>query len=503
MTDKTTLTKKSMSMAFATMLSRVLGFLRVILASYFIGGGIYMTAWVNAFKLSNMFRRLLGEGALGTTLIPVIRHTIEKEGLDSAKKTFSTIFLFLSLLLSAICIIISIISLILMQFEFAQQINITIKLIPILIPYALFICLTGISSSVLNSLGQFFKPALAALLLNVCFILCFLILGPIYSKEPIILLNSLAVGVLIAGVLQLTIMLFLLKKENMFPTLRISHLRNSQIIKDIFKISFPGMIGAGALQISLLIDVAIANFLGSNAVPALEYSERLIYLPIGVFAVSVGAVALSNMSRSAAKNDYKKLIETMIEGIKLLLFLCVPIVVFLLMYGSNVIELLFKRGRFGSIELEATTYALFYYAMGIPFFATTKVVVGAFYSRKNMITPLKVSLVCIGINIILNIALMIPLKQGGIALATVMSSFCNNIILLYILKKEFSFLLYKGILKTLLFSLISAGIAISCTIFYERHISYEDPLFFIFIQECIIFVSIYFLTGYLINKIKK
>ncbi len=500
MTKKSTFTQKSMKMAFATMLSRVLGFLRVILASYFIGGGVYMTAWVNAFKLPNLFRRLLGEGALGTTLIPIIRHSIEKEGMNEARKTFSTIFIFLSIFLSFICVIIALLSLVLGQFAFPEQVNITLKLIPILIPYALFICLTGISSSVLNSLGQFFKPALAALMLNICFIVCFIILGPIFFNQPNILLNYLAIGVLIAGVLQLFIMLFLLKKENMFPSLKISNLRNSQIIKDVFKISLPGMIGAGALQISLLIDVAIANCLGENAVPALEYSERLVYLPIGVFAVSVGAVALSNMSRFAAQDDYENLIKTMVKGIKLLLFLCIPIVAFLLLCGKDTIELLFMRGKFGETELNATSYALLFYALGIPFFATTKVVVGAFYSRKNMITPLKVSCICIAINIILNLILMIPLKQGGIALATVISSVFNNLILFFILKKEFDFLSYKNILKTLILNSIFATIAIFCVILYSKYLIPDCSLLLTYIQKGIIFVGIYGLFGVLYKK---
>jgi putative peptidoglycan lipid II flippase len=143
------------------------------------------------------------------------------------------------------------------------------------------------------------------------------------------------------------------------------------------------------------------------------------------------------MSSSAAKQDFKEMGNSLVYAIRHLMFLCVPIAMFTLFFRSEIISVIFKGGCFGDKEVKATAWAMLFYAIGIPAFAAMKITVNGFYARKDMKTPLKVSLLCIVVNIILNLILMWPLKQGGIALATVISSFLNNIILLFILSRQF------------------------------------------------------------------
>ncbi len=451
------LLKKSFGIAIATSLSRILGFIRVILVANFIGGGVYMAAWVLAFKIPNMFRRLLGEGALGAAIVPYITHSIEIDGKETAQKQMSVIMLALGMVLAAICAIIALTSIsINLLSDSSEEINIALKILPILIPYAFFICLVGVSGSILNSLGVFFLPALGGLILNCAFIICYFIFGPLFKDSPMKLLYALSVCVFISGLLHLVLSLYLLKREGFLPHIFISIKKNSKILKDIIFLSLPGLIGAGALQISLVSDTAIAYFIGGEAIPALEYSERLVYLPIGVLAVSIGSVSLVNMSKSAANENYEELIYTMLTGIKHLCVLCIPIVFFICFFRYEIINALFGRGKFieGNIVNE-TAYTLLFYSLGIPAFATMKIVVTAFYSRKDMKTPFKVSMFCIILNLILNLILMYPLRQGGVALATVITSFLNCFILFYILKKQFKFSLNSVFLTCMKISIVS------------------------------------------------
>jgi len=454
--------KKSAGIALATSLSRILGFVRVILVANFIGGGIYMAAWVMAFKIPNMFRRLLGEGALGTALIPYITHILELEGEEVARKQFSVIIISLGIILAAICAIIAIGSILINSIFFQQLsgINIALKILPILIPFAFFICLVGVSAAILNSRGVFFIPALGSLLLNLSFITCLLIFGPLFIDNTLKLLYALSICVLLSGFLHLALSFYLLKKEGFAPDFSISIIKHIKTLKEILSLSLPGLIGAGCFQISLIFDTAIAYFIGGDAISALEYSERLVYLPIGVIAVSIGSVSLVQMSKNAAKKQYNQLINIMIQCLEHLAIFTIPILFFICSFRYEIIETLFSRGAFAKgILLNETAYTIFFYALGIPAFASLKIIVTAFYSRKNMKTPFKVSIFCLILNLILNLILMYPLRQGGVALATTLSSFINCAILIFLLKKEFVFSLkpvYILYIKTIFISLFAS-----------------------------------------------
>ena len=200
--------------------------------------------------------------------------------------------------------------------------------------------------------------------------------------------------------------------------------------------------------------------------PSLIYSDRIVYLPIGIFAVSIGSVAMSNMSRSAAHNDRKGMVDAFSFCLRQLLFICIPAAIYVLFFRDDLIELFYLGGKFGAREVRETAMALQAYALGIPAFAAIKVSVSMFYSRKKMATPVKISLICIVLNIVLNLILMWPLKQGGIALATVISSYVNNLILYYFLKKEFHDLKI-GLLPTVSKALISASTAAFITMMLE------------------------------------
>lgn len=440
--------KSSSGVALATLFSRVLGLFRVVLEAGILGGGALASAWQLAFMVPNMFRRFLGEGALGTAMVPLVSHALEKDGRNETRRQLSVIFLALGVVLAVLIIIITGISILLRLWVTVDYGRHALELIPLLMPYAFFMCFVGVISSVLNSVKVFFLPALGALLLNISIISCLLLVAPALGGDFHSILKALSYAVLIAGAVQLGLLLLLLRHHKMFPMKMESFHGGFKVVKELFRLTLPGLVGASALQFSLLTDRLIAAFIGPYAVPALTYSDRIIYLPISIFALSLGAVLLPNMSRAAARDDFEELFSHLRLALRCLLYLCVPIAVFTVLFREPLLRLLYMRGAFTADSLRETAWAMLFYGCGIPFFATTKILVPAFYARKDMTTPLKISIFCILINLVLSLSLMVWLRQGGIALATVIASLLNNSLLLWALHKKFK--TYDLKLKTLL-----------------------------------------------------
>ncbi|MBO4632980.1 MAG: murein biosynthesis integral membrane protein MurJ [Lentisphaeria bacterium] len=428
--------KRTASLAGATLASRMLGFLREILMAQVLGGGAVASAWNFAFKVPNLFRRIFGEGLLGTVLIPVIAQNIEKDGRESARQQFSTVFIWTTLLLCLCSTAISGGSLIFLQFVHQPHLVLACQLIPLLMPYCIFICLIGMITSALNSLKVFFLPAVLSLLLNLCMIGALLWLCPQFSDAPFRMLSSLAYAVLLSGLLELILILILMKVYHFLPSFTWKNFIKIRPLKQVWILVLPGLAGAVSYQFSVIADSIIAAWISPYAVSALSYSERLIYLPIGVFAVAFGTVSLTEMSGMAQRRDYKNLIETQFASMRYLLFLTIPLMSFMFLFHKELIRMFYYRGAFTYGALEATAQALLFYTFGIPAFAAMKVTLTGFYSRKEMKIPMLAGIFCNLLNLILNLILMHPLKQGGIALSTAICSYVNNLILLLILQKQ-------------------------------------------------------------------
>ena len=271
----------------------------------------------------------------------------------------------------------------------------------------------------------------------------------------------------------------------------------------------PGFLGAGALQISFLLDRLLALCLGNHAVPALFYSDRIVFLSIGVFAVSMGGVLLPDMSKLAAKNDTAAMGDTLRFGIRQLFFVCVPAAAFTFICRGELIQLLFMRGAFDQKAFDATSWALAFYSLGIPFFAIIKVALSGFHARKEMDTPVKISIICISVNLILNLILMWPLKQGGIALATVISSILNNFLLLFILRKrldgfkpEKSLADFARILVSCVPAILAVCFSASVVSNLLANLSFDIPKGAEVAPLALIFGIAYFLSSMLFNRVE-
>ncbi len=441
-TGKKAILKNSSGMASATFLSRILGLLRVRLEAAVLGGGEIASAWFLVFAIPNLLRRVLGEGALSTALIPLIADSELQGGKEKVRRQLAVVFAYLGIFLAVIVLVVSLFSWYAgrhahewrWEFFHSERIILTFQLLPLLMPYGFFICLVGVIGAVLNYAGVFLRPALAALILNVVLLLV-LSSVLIWSLPEAGFLPVLALSVPFAGALQLILMVILLYKVGLFPDFR-KGWQERRIWKELFKLALPGMLGYGALQVSFLIDRGMAASLGSQAVPALTYVDRIVDIPIGIVAVSVSSVLMVMMSRSAAEGNCEEIADTLAYGLRMVWFTTLPLAALVVFFHNNILQLLCLGGKYTVSDLQSAHYVAIFYGMGIPFFCSLKIILPAFYARKKMKTVFAVSLTAIVANIILNYVLMQFLAQGGIALATVIASLINNGVLLLLLKRE-------------------------------------------------------------------
>lgn len=455
------LLKSSIGMSAATLLSRILGLVRTILEAAVLGGGSIASEWGFAIIFPNIFRRLLGEGALGTALIPLISGAETEEDRCKIRRKLGVVFTVLGAVLVLIVILTSLFSFFCGHLFEREYVRNAFDLVPYLMPYAFFICLIGIGGACLSTRRVFFLPAAAGLLLNIFIIST---LGYFYFRTTPDLqkvLHKLTGAVLFSGVIQLIFIGMLMKKNDIFPEFNFVYFKqHKDILSELWHLALPGLIAGSALQLSLLIDKSIAVFINANALPSLSYSERIVYLPVGVFALSVGSVLMADMSHSAASGKYREMVESLQFSLRHVIYCCIPMSIFVIFFRTEIIEALFLRGQFTLHDLKETSWAMLFYCTGIPFFCAVKVITPAFFARKDMKTPMKVSLFAIVFNIILNFVLMWPLKQGGLALATVLSSVFNNTVLLILLHRSNFQLDWKKLGVTFFKTVFSSGAAV-------------------------------------------
>lgn len=440
--NKKSIFKGTLSMGFATFLSRLLGVVRVRLESTVLGGGEVASAWFLAFAIPNLLRRVLGEGALSNALIPLIAENCVNDGTVRVRKQLAAVFSVLSGILLAIVLLVSLFSIVVVKYSASwgveffthPRIVLTFKLLPLLMPYGLFICLAGVVGAILHYSKIFLLPALAALLLNI------VLLGGLsaawyWSMPETQFLPMLALLVPAAGVLQLLMVAIVLVKTGLFPDFR-HFWQERNILGKLFKLALPGICGYAALQVSFIIDRAMAASLGDQAIPALTYIDRIVDIPIGIVAVSLGNVLMAMMSRSAAEGNCEEIADTLALSLRMIWFITLPVAAMVVFFHTGMLHVLCLGGRYTMSDLLAAHWVAVFYGAGIPFFCSLKVIYPAFYARKKMVTVLKVSVCATVINIVMNYILMQFLSQGGIALATVISSLFNNGVLLWLLKKE-------------------------------------------------------------------
>jgi putative peptidoglycan lipid II flippase len=453
----------------STMLSRVFGYIRDIVVTAFFGANWITDAFYVAFRIPNVLRRLLGEGSLTSSFIPVFTEYLQKKSKEEALELANVAFTLLSIILVIVSIagvILSPAIVTLMAPGFIKtpdHFALTVFLTRLMFPYIFLISLVALCMGILNSFRHFAAPALHPVVLNISMIIAALTLRNFFA-EPI---TALAVGVMVGGILQLAMQWPFLAKFGLKLKFKFNW-RHPGIRKIAF-LMIPTFIGTAVYQINVIVGTILASLLDSGSVSYLYCADRIMELPLGVFAIAIGTAALPTFSEHAAKGNLAELRTTLSFSLRLMLFVTIPAMIALMALNLPIISVLFQRGAFDAKASILTAQALFYYALGLWAFALIRVIVAAFFSLQDTKWPVKAAVIALIVNVVASIILMQPLKHSGLALANSLASMVNVIVLIIILNKKIGTFLdrnfYHSLLKIIISSLVMWGAILLVGIF--------------------------------------
>lgn len=419
--------------AAATAVSRVFGLFRDIVIADKFGAGAAYDAYLIAFYIPHFLRRLLAEGALALSFIPVYTDYLKNDPREASKLAANAMNLSLLTLplvvLGGIFLAPFFVPFLASGFSPSQQ-ELTIELTRVIFPFIGIIGLAALVMGILKSKKTFFAPAFAPVFFNVGVITGALFLGSFFSR-PIF---GLAVGVLLGGFGQLAFQLPYLKRSGFSwsPVLFPLH----PGLKRALKMMAPVVLGLIAMQVNVMVDNKLASHLVAGSVSSLQYATRLYQLPLGLFAIAISTAILPRLSEKWAtgeKSDYAKMLN---RGIKISLLIVVPATLGLFILGKPIIKLLFEHRNFLPSDTVRTTHVLHLYLVGLVGYSFVTLFSRAFYSMKDTITPVIISSIAVGVNIALDLLLIGPMEVGGLALATGVSGLVNGVLLLFAFRNK-------------------------------------------------------------------
>lgn len=427
------------SIGVLTLVSRVLGFVRDMLMARYVGATFASDAFLVAFRLPNMFRALFAEGAFSAAFIPMFNRKIAEQGgnltpglrfaEDALSVLLPVLVVFTIIMLAAATPVVWILSggfngVSDAQFDYAVELS------RITFPYLLFISLVSLLGGILNSIGKFWVNAAAPILLNLTLIVALLgFNGPTELDTA----RVQAIAVTVSGFLQLLWLMAACRQSGV--SLRLRRPRLSPDVKRLMKLILPAAAGAGAVQINLVISTALAaGLLAEGSVSYIYYADRLNQLPLGLIGIGLGTVLLPTISRQLGGGKDAEAMETQNRGMELALFFSLPATAALMICAVPIIRTLLQHGAFTAYDTLQSAYALAAFSTGLPAYILVKVLTPGFYARSDTRTPVRFAVISIAVNLVLNLALIFPLKHVGPALATAIASWVNVALLYRTLK---------------------------------------------------------------------
>ena len=420
------------------MTSRVLGLIRDQVLAYFFGAGDAMDAFRIAFRLPNVVRDLFAEGALSAALVPTFTRALAHARRDNAWRLASNVISVL--LLTSVFVVGA-------GIAFAEplvelyaggfrsvpgKIELTIRLTRIMFPFLGMVAVAAVMMAMLNALRRFFVPALSPAMFNVATIICALVAVPIsprFGVEPIFVI---AAGTLVGGIGQILLQWPSLRREGFRYQLVLD--TSDPWLREIGRLMLPGVAGLAAVQINLFVNSWLASGLGTGAVSWLDYAFRLMYMPIGLFGISIATASLPTISGHAASRNDAGIRSAISSGLRMMLMLNVPATVGLLVLATPIVRLIFERGRFTPFDTAATSAALMCYAPGLIGYSAVKLASPAFYAMGNSRIPVLASAASVAFNVGVNLGLVRFLGHRGLALGTAAAALLNAAVLLVLLR---------------------------------------------------------------------
>ena len=436
----------------ATLASRLLGLIRDQVLAYLFGAGNAMDAFNVAYRIPNLMRDLFAEGAMSAAFVPTFTRHLTLRGKADAWRLGNQ-------LVNALLIITG--SLVMLGIVFAEplarllassyadipgKLELTVFLTRIMLPFLTLVAIAATVMGMLNSLNKFFAPALSPAMFNVGIIASAVLLVPLMPGLGLHPITAIAIGAIVGGIGQIALQLPSLYREGY--RYRPEFNPSDPGLREILRLIGPGTIAGAAVQINLLVNMVLATGEGTGAVSWLSYAFRVMYLPIGIFGVSIATATLPAVSRHAAQDSTEEIRKTISNALRMMLVLNVPALVGLIVLAEPIVALIFERGSFLPSDTTSTTAALVFYAPGLIGYSAVRIAVPSFYAMRNSLTPTLVSIGAVVLNIVLNLILVRIMGFRGLALGTSIAALSNALVLLVLLHRRLGGLEIGRILET-------------------------------------------------------
>lgn len=435
-----TVARSAGTIGLATMTSRILGLVREQVMAYLFGAGNVVDAFNVAYRIPNLVRDLFAEGAMSAAFVPTFTRYLTRDGKPAALRLGSHVINGL-LVVTAVIVVAGIVFAEPLVWLFASdyakvpgKFEMTVAMTRVMLPFLTLVALAAACMGMLNALDRYLVPALAPAMFNVGSILVTVLGVPLLMWLGWPIVYALPVGVVAGGVAQLVVQ---------WPSLRREGYRYEAVLdprepglRRVLLLMGPGTLGLAATQINVFVNTWLATGEGTGAVSWLTYSFRLMYLPLGIFGVSIATASLPGIARRAAEQDTVGLRDTVSSSIAMMLTLNVPATVGLMVLAEPIVALLFERGAFTARDTTATAGALMFYAVGLTGYSVVKIASPTFYALGQSRTPVMVSVLSVLVNAGLNLLLVREYGYRGLAFGTSLTALLNAGLLLLLLRRQ-------------------------------------------------------------------
>jgi putative peptidoglycan lipid II flippase len=414
----------------ATLASRILGLVRDQVLAALFGAGNEMDAFNVAFRIPNLVRDLFAEGAMSAAFVPAFTRHLTLHGKPVAWRLANNVLNALlvgTLALVAVGIVFARPLITLYAGDYGAvpgKLELTVALTRVMLPFLTTVAIAAVAMGMLNSLHHYFVPALSPAMFNVATIACALFLVPVMPTLGLPRITAIAVAVVLGGIGQILVQWPALRREGFRYTIQFD--RRDPALRDVMLLMGPGTIGLAATQVNIFINTFLATTQGTGAVSWLTYAFRLMYLPIGLFGVSIATAALPAISRHAARQDVAGIRTTLSRSLAIMVMLNIPATIGLVVLAQPIVRLLFERGLFTPADTEATAAAVRFYAIGLVGYSAARIVSPAFYAMRQSRIAVTISIAAIVTNVVFSVSLVGLMGFRGLALATSLAALGNG-----------------------------------------------------------------------------
>jgi len=463
----------------ATLTSRILGLVRDQVLAAFFGAGSNMDAFVVAFRIPNLVRDLFAEGAMSAAFVPTFTRRLTLQGKDDAWRLANNLISALLLVTGAAVVA---------GFVFARplvtayagdfsrvpgKLELTIELTRIMLPFLMMVSVAAAAMGMLNSLHHYFMPALSPAMFNIATIAGAITLVPLMPSFGLAPIAAIAIAALVGGALQVVIQWPSLRREG-FRYRPMLDLRDPGL-HQVLVLMGPGTIGLAATQVSLFVNTLLATSQETGAVSWLAYAFRLMYLPIGLFGVSIATATLPTVSRYAAADDHAGARRVVSQALGMTTALCLPATFGLVTLAEPIVRLLFEHGQFTPADTASTAAAVRWYALGLLGYASVRVVSPVFYAIRQSKVPVVVSLCTIGFSVVANVLLVRVMGFRGLAFGTSLAVLANGCALLVLLHRRLGGIEPQALALTFVKTVAAGSVMAAVSVGAERLLGIAMP----------------------------